>query len=565
MTMSRRSRRTHLSALVLGFALCFAGLALARAGDQALIIGIADYDGEENDLRFTGNDAVRIADLAIRNLGFPPEGVHLVRDKEATRDNIIRIFRQELIGKTGPGDRVLFFFSGHGSQVPDFDGDEDDGLDEVLVTVDWTSEPRYVGDDDLASLLDQLEGRDVLVLVDSCHSGTITRSALSEEMDDAQVKFVDLQDLSAARSAPPTLEPPVGAAPGRRTVWTASSSAQYSFEDSKQGGGVFTNAFLEGVRDLKADSNRNGRLTNSELLFFVRKKSAEWCQQSRLCREKQKALTPQLSGRVEDPAVFGMSAIVPPQSPTVLQITPSRPPAVVQAAVETVDTLPPSVPFTAPAPSPTPPAAQAPPTTAPPATSDALPTPVWPAPAADVAPQHPPQEPAQTGIGLLTDLFAADNAAGLTLEFSAGSRLELGDSVTIAVSSQRAGNLVVLDLNPDNELFQLFPSQLSAKGVTAIAAHQTMTLPEAFSRSGRRLEITVTEPAGRGYLLAILVEDEIEALQGLLPRDLAPGPIPGAPHYLQALANGLNTLKLSADRVTPVAWSAAFTPYEILR
>ncbi|KAE9446983.1 hypothetical protein C3L33_21141, partial [Rhododendron williamsianum] len=41
------------------------------------------------------------------------------------------------------GDSLVFFYSGHGSQVPDFDGDEADGFDESLCPVDYTRKEKY--------------------------------------------------------------------------------------------------------------------------------------------------------------------------------------------------------------------------------------------------------------------------------------------------------------------------------------------------------------------------------------------------------------------------------------
>jgi hypothetical protein len=69
------------------------------------------------------------------------------------------------------GDMFLLSYSGHGGQVPDLDGDEDDGLDET-----WCLYDGLVIDDELHLWLSRFAaGVRVLVLSDSCHSGTVTR------------------------------------------------------------------------------------------------------------------------------------------------------------------------------------------------------------------------------------------------------------------------------------------------------------------------------------------------------------------------------------------------------
>ena len=72
---------------------------------------------------------------------------------------------------------------GAGSNVPDLNGDETDGVDEVLVTHDIRfnrSKTRpltgVVIDDKLGEMLDAIPSKHILVIVDACHSGTITRS-----------------------------------------------------------------------------------------------------------------------------------------------------------------------------------------------------------------------------------------------------------------------------------------------------------------------------------------------------------------------------------------------------
>ena len=69
------------------------------------------------------------------------------------------------------GDLFLLTYSGHGGQVPDTNGHEPDAQDET-----WCLWDRMLVDDELYGLLSEFRaGVRVLVLSDSCHSGTVTR------------------------------------------------------------------------------------------------------------------------------------------------------------------------------------------------------------------------------------------------------------------------------------------------------------------------------------------------------------------------------------------------------
>ena len=70
------------------------------------------------------------------------------------------------------GDLFWVTYSGHGGQVPDTNGDEDDRMDETWVLYD-----RQLVDDELHLLYSKFKsGVRILVVSDSCHSGTVTRA-----------------------------------------------------------------------------------------------------------------------------------------------------------------------------------------------------------------------------------------------------------------------------------------------------------------------------------------------------------------------------------------------------
>jgi hypothetical protein len=72
-----------------------------------------------------------------------------------------------------PGDIFFVSYSGHGGQVPDVSGDEPDRRDETWVLFD-----RQLIDDELYALWGKFKaGVRILLLSDSCHSGSVARDA----------------------------------------------------------------------------------------------------------------------------------------------------------------------------------------------------------------------------------------------------------------------------------------------------------------------------------------------------------------------------------------------------
>jgi hypothetical protein len=138
----------------------------------ALCVGINDYPGTGSDLAGCVNDANDwAAELAIR--GFE---VKKILNKDATRANI-REAIQEMLAKCKSGDSALVQYSGHGSFVPDIDGDEPDGSDECLCPYDISSK-GVITDDELFVLYNARPRNVKLVMIsDSCHSGTIAKFA----------------------------------------------------------------------------------------------------------------------------------------------------------------------------------------------------------------------------------------------------------------------------------------------------------------------------------------------------------------------------------------------------
>jgi hypothetical protein len=140
---------------------------------MALCIGINDYPGTGSDLAGCVNDANDWAAI-LGKRGFNP--VNKLLDRKATGD-AVRKGIADLLSQAKRGDLVVIQYSGHGSFVPDDDGDEPDGTDECLCPYDIRSKGP-ITDDEMFDLFNgRPPGVKVFMISDSCHSGTVARFA----------------------------------------------------------------------------------------------------------------------------------------------------------------------------------------------------------------------------------------------------------------------------------------------------------------------------------------------------------------------------------------------------
>ncbi len=163
--------------------LAFESAARPAAPTQwALVIVVSDYvhfeDVEGGDLPGAEHDARAIRDVLVARWGFAPENVRLLLNGEATRATIENEITGWLGGSVQPGDNVVVYFAGHGSQVWDENGDEEDGLDETIAPADVspTSPELDITDDVLGEWLRALSTENVVYVHDNCNAGTGTRA-----------------------------------------------------------------------------------------------------------------------------------------------------------------------------------------------------------------------------------------------------------------------------------------------------------------------------------------------------------------------------------------------------
>lgn len=175
------------------FLMLLSAVILAGQERRALLIGIGEYPAESEWTLVHGDNDVRIIREFLLGQGLRGECLETVTNEEATKKGILSAL--ERLAKTaGKGDVVYIHFSGHGQQVTDLDGDEEDGFDEAWVPYD--ARKKYVSrvyegenhiiDDELNAYLKKLrakvgpKGR-ITVVSDACHSGSGSRGLEDDE------------------------------------------------------------------------------------------------------------------------------------------------------------------------------------------------------------------------------------------------------------------------------------------------------------------------------------------------------------------------------------------------
>jgi len=513
--------------LIAAAMLACSGLTAPALADRALIIGIDVY--QEASLTFhlggaSKADSERIHKLLTGSMGYREEDIKILRDSEATRAAILENL-DAWLGETKPGERVFFYYVGHGHFTKDASGDEGDGLDETLVPFDANVDrggasvvvQNMVLDDELASAFDKLRGRQITAVIDSCHSGTVTRSIQGPPRNVA-ARTPQLRELTRSIRVDPSVDDqkqsgpaPDGAEPGIDIVtWTAVAPTQLALineEAAPNYHGLFTAAFADGIEKGFADGNKNGIISNQELLDYVRGQSEAYCKRN--AARCEMGVTPSLDGAGAALKVAATVAAAKPAAETPL--------------------------------------------------------------AEDVAPDvldAKPGAPINTGKvtpDKILDILGASLATDVSLEQIPHSPVPLGTkNIRVRVTSPRDGYLVLLSVSDEGEVVQLFPNSFSEKHAKdgRIRAGSTVTIPDP--SYGMRFDATSVT---KGTVLALVAVDPLKLSKSFLTRkiDVIPQEEVNSkvlPELAQSLATPASAGSIEVN-VKAVGRSVATLPYEI--
>lgn len=183
----RHIKVLHVVLIILASVIC------TGQDKYAILIGIGNYPDGSGWTEIHGNNDVHILEARMVGQGIPSENIIKLIDDQATKSGICEAFEQTL-AKVKKNDVVYVHFSGHGQQVTDLNGDEEDGWDEAWIPYDARKDYQegvYEGenhliDDELNKILMRFRVKvgpsgKLVVVADACHSGSGTRGFCDDD------------------------------------------------------------------------------------------------------------------------------------------------------------------------------------------------------------------------------------------------------------------------------------------------------------------------------------------------------------------------------------------------
>jgi hypothetical protein len=515
------------------------------AADRALIVGVDRYpaivrDDVAGGANLSGAvvDARTFAELLVSVFRVPPSSIAMLTDGTATRERILQEFQSWLIDGSRPGDRVFFYFAGHGARILVAGPGGTRRLTSTIVPSDARGDLAVSGatvsgmiqGTEIRELLQRLGDRDVTVVVDACFSGSISRGRkrldwvpgmrtltpapppgngfdgeLSEAADPLAARLITSPALEPRRSRPAASSPasPVAKEKGSLAVWSAATIAQVTFDHPEKPGGIFTQSLAARLRQAMRD--KSDVLTASELLTYARSEAERICR--RLGRRCANGLTPELLAS----GSYMVSVIAPLGGAAQPGAAPS---AASPAAAPTA--------------------------------------------AAKVSKGEDPRRP---GLAQLAKAaLSHDNDFDLSVDILPSRRSKVGNEIRFRIRSSEPGTLLVLDAGPEGDLKQIFPnrySEATSKG-GRVRANATVVIPDA----SYGFTFEATQP-GQGTLIALVADDATQMSDVMGEVGLTTIGDPGA--LIAALASRLQEIRLvkGGGPNGRQRWSYVAVPYVI--
>lgn len=173
--------------------LLLASISTTAQNRYALLIGIGNYPQDSGWNSIHGDNDVSIIKTLLLEQGFAEDNIIVLKNAEATKSGILSAM-DRLRSNAQSGDVVYIQFSGHGQQVTDLNGDEEDHFDEAWIPYDAKKKyvvgeyegQNHILDDELNKYLNGLRSKvgirgKIVLVADACHSGSGSRGLGDDE------------------------------------------------------------------------------------------------------------------------------------------------------------------------------------------------------------------------------------------------------------------------------------------------------------------------------------------------------------------------------------------------
>ena len=143
---------------------------------RALLIGIDYRNDATAKLNGCVDDIINIRNMLVDAYDYDVNNIVMLRDdtddpsKSPTSHNIMHELIK-IVGDSSNNEEIWIHYSGHGSQIPDFASLKHNGVDDVIVPVDYMT-AGLIPDTQLLNIIRYIKCRAILVF-DCCHSGTV--------------------------------------------------------------------------------------------------------------------------------------------------------------------------------------------------------------------------------------------------------------------------------------------------------------------------------------------------------------------------------------------------------
>jgi hypothetical protein len=212
-----------------------------------VIVGVATYEIEENNLGYTDDDAYRMYAFYKSPEGgsLPDNQITLLIDEEATRTNVVNAIITTY-AHAGKDDVIIFYFSGHGAEgafiTHEFNG---------VVDANYTGLLLH---EELNDIFMRSPARYKYIIADACHSGTLTETSSAHK--------------TGARTRGVTFYQAFEKSPGGFVLMLSSMGDELSIESSGIRQGIFSHYIIRGLKG-ESDTNRDHVVSVIELFDFV--------------------------------------------------------------------------------------------------------------------------------------------------------------------------------------------------------------------------------------------------------------------------------------------------------